>query len=93
MGATLLQHVKEMRNPPVTLGSSKSGNSGRNVANAAQARMDLKVPRIPDFKGEAVPLAKAVPGRENLKVAEREGFETFCRLRAKSRAFADFVEC
>jgi hypothetical protein len=26
-------------------------------------------------------------------MAETEGFEPFCRLEAKSRAYADFVEC
>jgi len=40
-----------------------------------------------------VPLDNAVPSWENAKMAEREGFEPFCRLEAKSREFADFVEC
>jgi hypothetical protein len=44
------------------------------------------------FRGAVLPSNWWAHLDSNLcKMAEREGFDPFCRLEAKSRAFADFV--
>jgi Phage integrase family len=92
MDSTSLPLFNEMDKLPSPIASPKSDKPSQNVGKPVQAELELKSVKIVDFRGETEVLAKAVPDWENLKVAEREGFEPFYRREAKSRAFADFVD-
>jgi hypothetical protein len=63
------------------IASPKSDKVGQNVAKPVQVELELEGPKILPFRGETVDLAEAVPSWENLKVAEREGFEPSVPLR------------
>ena len=75
MDSMLLPLVSEMAKLPSPMASPTSDKSRQNVGKPVQVEFELKNPKIVPFIGETVPMAKAVPSWENLKVAEREGFE------------------
>jgi len=77
---------------PSPIASSRSDKSVQQVGKPVQVGFEPKSPEIVPFIGETVFFAKAVPGREYMKMAEREGFEAFFRFKAGSRAFADLVK-
>jgi hypothetical protein len=75
MDTTFIPLLSEMGKVPSPIASPKSGKSRPNVGKPVQDEFELKNPRLVPSRGEMVPLAKAVPNSENMKVAEREGFE------------------
>ena len=77
---------------PSSIASPKSGNTCQNVGQGGQNDKVGAVEKVTVLSGEAGDLSTADPDRPNVKMAEREGFEPFCRLEAKSLENADLVD-
>ena len=78
MDTTLIPLVSEMGKVPSPIASLNPDKSRQTVGKPVQAEFELKNPKLARFRGETVPLSKAVPSWETSKMAEREGFESPC---------------
>jgi hypothetical protein len=75
MDASLLPLFSEMKKLPSPIASQNYGKPCQNKGKPVQTEFPLSASKVVEFTLETEPLAKAVPSWENLKVAEREGFE------------------
>jgi len=75
LDASLLPTFTEMEKLPSPGASPKPDKNGQNLAKVVQSGIEPTNGKVVAFRGETVPLAKAVPSWETAKMAEREGFE------------------
>jgi hypothetical protein len=90
----MYQELAKLTSPlPSSTASPNSDFSCPKEGNAVQSGKSAAIEKVTVLRGETVELSTPSPDRPNDEMAEREGFEPFCRFEAKSRAYVDFVEC
>jgi integrase len=75
MDSTALPLFTEMEKLPSPIASPEPDKIGPSVGKPVQSELALGKAEVVPFRGETVPLGKAVPSWDNVKMAEREGFE------------------
>jgi hypothetical protein len=87
------QELQKLTPPlPSPIASPNSVFSCLKEGNGVQTAKIAAVEKVTVLRGETDESLEGFRYREQVKMAEREGFEPFCRLEAKSRDHADLVE-